>query len=58
MCFLKTRNEIISGIKIAFTYIGTVIGAGFASGQEILRFFSVYGAYSIYPILIATFYLY
>ncbi len=55
MCFLKTRNEIISGIKIAFTYIGTVIGAGFASGQEILRFFSVYGAYSIYPILIATF---
>ncbi len=28
---------------IAFTYIGTVVGAGFASGQEILHFFTRYG---------------
>ena len=30
-------------LRIAFTYIGAVIGAGFASGQEILRFFSAHG---------------
>ncbi|HEX3032027.1 MAG TPA: hypothetical protein VHS59_07255 [Bacillota bacterium] len=34
--------------QIAATYIGTVVGAGFASGQETLQFFllpSVYGAW-------------
>lgn len=25
-------------LQIAFTYIGTIVGAGFATGQEILRF--------------------
>lgn len=25
-------------LQIAFTYIGTVVGAGFATGQEILQF--------------------
>ncbi|MCK8816638.1 hypothetical protein MWH28_04540 [Natroniella sulfidigena] len=29
-------------IKIAVTYIGAVIGAGFASGQEIFQFFIIY----------------
>ncbi len=29
--------------QVAFTMVGTVIGAGFASGQEILRFFVVFG---------------
>lgn len=29
--------------KIMFTYIGAIIGAGFASGQEILRFFVKFG---------------
>ncbi|EGD49885.1 hypothetical protein TheetDRAFT_3307 [Thermoanaerobacter ethanolicus JW 200] len=31
------RKEI-SAFKVAATYIGTVVGAGFASGQEILQF--------------------
>lgn len=30
-------------LKISFIYIGTIIGAGFASGREILDFFGVYG---------------
>jgi uncharacterized membrane protein YkvI len=30
-------------IRVAFTYIGTIVGAGFASGQEILQFFTQYG---------------
>lgn len=28
---------------MAGTYVGTVVGAGFASGQEILRFFALFG---------------
>ncbi|WP_127580000.1 YkvI family membrane protein [Paenibacillus koleovorans] len=33
----------VTVLQIAFTYIGTVVGAGFATGQEILQFFSRYG---------------
>lgn len=29
--------------QIAAAYIGTVVGAGFASGQEVLQFFAAYG---------------
>lgn len=42
-------------LKIAVTYIGTVIGAGFASGQEIIQFFSLHGTKSWYGIALATF---
>ncbi|MGI6188695.1 MAG: hypothetical protein GX041_09810 [Clostridiales bacterium] len=51
---MRIREEIVQATKIAFAYIGTVVGAGFASGQEIMRFFTVYGIYSIWPILIAA----
>lgn len=30
-------------LQVSFTYIGTVVGAGFATGQEILQFFTRYG---------------
>ncbi|HHW01385.1 MAG TPA: hypothetical protein GXX35_00955 [Thermoanaerobacterales bacterium] len=30
-------------LELGFIYAGTLIGAGFASGQEIMRFFTVYG---------------
>lgn len=30
-------------VQIAFTYIGSVVGAGFATGQEIIQFFTRYG---------------
>lgn len=29
--------------QVAFTYIGTIVGAGFATGQEILQFFTRFG---------------
>ena len=32
-------------LKIVFVIIGTTIGAGFASGQEIYLFFNKYGNY-------------
>ncbi|MTI46204.1 YkvI family membrane protein [Sporosalibacterium faouarense] len=40
--------------KIASVYIGTIIGAGFASGQEIVQFFSIYGYRGIFGLIIAT----
>ncbi len=37
-----------------FLYVGAVIGAGFASGQEILQFFAVHGNYGLAGALVAT----
>ncbi|MGB8957216.1 MAG: hypothetical protein WCC10_17725, partial [Tumebacillaceae bacterium] len=49
-----TRTELRLALQIAFTYIGTVVGAGFASGQEILQFFTMLGPYAYPGILLAT----
>lgn len=40
--------------KVAATYVGTVIGAGFASGQEILRFFTLFGIRGIWGLVFCT----
>lgn len=40
--------------RIGFTYAGTVVGAGFASGQEILQFFTLYGSDGFWGILLCT----
>ena len=40
--------------KIIFVIIGALIGAGFASGQEIYVFFYSYGIYGIYGIIISS----
>ncbi|HBT48846.1 MAG: hypothetical protein XD49_0570 [Caldanaerobacter subterraneus] len=48
------RKNSISSYKIAATYIGTVVGAGFASGQEILQFFVYHGKKGILGLLIVT----
>ncbi|WP_199621411.1 YkvI family membrane protein [Paenibacillus alkalitolerans] len=37
------NKKSIAILQIAATYIGTVVGAGFASGQSIMQFFTVYG---------------
>ena len=39
--------------KVAATFIGTIVGAGFASGQEILNFFSHFGSKGVIGILIS-----
>ncbi len=44
----------ISPSKVAATYIGTVVGAGFATGQEILQFFTRFGALGIFGLASAT----
>jgi len=40
--------------SIAATYIGTVVGAGFASGQEVLRFFTAHGVLGICGIVVSA----
>ncbi|WCM63059.1 hypothetical protein [Paenibacillus polymyxa] len=40
--------------QIAFTYIGTIVGAGFATGQEILQFFTQYGRWATLTIMLST----
>lgn len=41
-------------MQIAFTYIGTIVGAGFATGREILQFFTQYGKWGILTILLSS----
>ncbi len=45
----------ISALKIGAVYIGAVIGAGFASGQEILQFFGYFGLWGIAGLALATY---
>ena len=40
-------------LKISFIYVGTVIGAGFASGREIVEFFGVYGLKGVMGITVS-----
>ncbi len=44
----------ITSWHIAATYIGTVVGAGFASGQEILQFFAAFGGWGLLGIVVAS----
>lgn len=46
-------TEIKNILKVACIYMTTIIGAGFASGQEIVRFFSNYYKGGFYGILTA-----
>ena len=42
-------------LNAVFVIIGTIIGAGFASGKEIFTFFNIYGGYGILGIFLAEF---
>ncbi len=44
---------MLGALAIAATYVGTVVGAGFASGQEIMQFFTLFGPDSIKGLLLA-----
>jgi len=49
------RDEFRNIFKIASIYIATIIGAGFASGQEIIRFFTKYQRGGFAGIMLAGF---
>lgn len=42
--------------KVAATYIGTVVGAGFATGREIVEFFTINGIYGTIGICVSGFF--
>lgn len=46
------RGWVLS-IQVASVYVGTVVGAGFATGREIVEFFTQYGLFGIAGISIA-----
>ncbi|MFZ5989380.1 MAG: hypothetical protein ACOYWZ_19975 [Bacillota bacterium] len=46
-------SEVRDIFKVACIYMATIIGAGFASGQEIMQFFSVYYEGGFYGIVLA-----
>ncbi len=48
------RKPRISILAMAATYIGTVVGAGFASGQEVLQFFGLFGPLGIPAVAVAV----
>lgn len=47
------KQDVKNILQIASVYIGAVIGAGFASGQEIIQFFTQYGIKGMYGLLLA-----
>lgn len=47
---MKFNDEI----SLGFIYIGTLIGAGFASGQEIMSFFTIYGKGGLLGIIVVS----
>lgn len=49
------QKNINKSLQICFVFIGTIVGAGLASGQEIVQFFTIYGYKSFYGILICLF---
>lgn len=48
------KKEGISTLKVAATYIGTIVGAGFATGQEVLQFFTKFGVLGLVGLIITT----
>ncbi|MFX3633059.1 MAG: hypothetical protein ACE3L7_12190 [Candidatus Pristimantibacillus sp.] len=48
---LKRTGKVL---QIASTYMGTIVGAGFATGQEILQFFTRFGYWGTLTIALAT----
>nr|WP_106782317.1 hypothetical protein [Lysinibacillus timonensis] len=41
-------------LQIGLAFVGLVIGGGFASGQEMMQFFTSFGIYSVFGTIVAT----
>lgn len=50
----QQKRSIGALLGISTTFIGTVIGAGFASGQEIYQFFSIHGLFGWAGLILAV----
>ena len=49
------RDFILGDIMIIFSILGALIGAGFASGQEIYLFFYRFGIFGIFGLILCSF---
>jgi len=49
------RNDILKIFQVSAVFIGTIVGAGLASGKEITEFFTSFGIYSFLGILLCGF---
>lgn len=49
-----SKQQVKTAVIIALAYVGAVIGAGFASGQEVLQYFVSHGIWGIPGAIIAT----
>jgi len=47
-----SRNTILNILRIAANFAGTIMGAGFASGQELTQFFGIYGGMGLAGLLV------
>jgi len=52
----NNRMNWQKAFQLGGVYVGTVVGAGFATGREIAEFFSKYGSFGLIGILIAEFF--
>ena len=50
----ESNPEKLSFLSVALLYVGTVMGAGFASGREIWQFFGVFGTWGQIGVLFAA----
>lgn len=53
---MKEKTSIWNIIRFAGAYIAYIIGSGFATGQEIIQFYTSYGYFSVGAILISMFF--
>ena len=53
----KEKGKILNSLKISLSVIGSVVGAGFITGREILTFFSAYNPIAVSLTLFACFFL-
>ena len=47
-------SKMFKSIKMGSAFIGIIVGAGFASGQEILQYFTSFGMMGTVAAVIAT----
>lgn len=52
---MKNTGKQITTFKVAAAYMGTIVGAGFASGQEVMQFFTFFGINGIPALVMAAF---
>lgn len=48
------KQKGVSTWQVAGTYIGTIVGAGFATGQEVLQFFTRFGAWGLAGLIVTA----